>query len=134
MSALELELASVGITSHLAILNLSSAKERHSIVFSGRRWWNHTVVLSESLIDPISKLYLTYKNWRSTRMARTMTSLLGLFLLTFVVTGCQQGSNGEHQEADPPPSADASDLDVSDPSNMPAMDSPQAPKEDAPTE
>ena len=54
---LELELASVGITSHLAILNLSGTKERHSIVFSDRRWWNHTVVLSESLIDPISKLF-----------------------------------------------------------------------------
>ncbi len=66
-------------------------------------------------------------------MARTLTSLLGLFLLTFVVTGCQQGSNGEHQAADPAAEAAASNLDVSDPSNMPAMDSPQAPKEKSPT-
>ncbi|HIE95818.1 MAG TPA: hypothetical protein EYQ63_02110 [Fuerstia sp.] len=64
-------------------------------------------------------------------MTRTLTSLLGLFLLTFVMTGCQQDSNnGEHQAADPAPAGDASDLDLSDPSNMPAMDSPQAGKKE----
>ncbi|MEO1980858.1 MAG: hypothetical protein ABGZ24_10110 [Fuerstiella sp.] len=130
MSALDVEFASDGVTSLLAILIISGTKERHSIVFSDRRWWNHTVVLSESLMDPISKLYLTYKNWRSSTMTRTLTSLLGLFLLTFVMTGCQQDSNGEHQAADPAPAGDASDLDLSDPSNMPAMDSPQAGKKE----
>jgi hypothetical protein len=74
---------------------------------------------------PVRKLCLTRNIWRSTKMARTLTSLMGLFLLTFVAIGCQQPSDGEHQASDPP-AAEGSDLDMSDPSNMPAMDSPEA--------
>ena len=58
-------------------------------------------------------------------MARTLTSLMGLFLLTFVTIGCQQPSDGSHQNEDPAP-AEGSNLDVSDPKNMPDMDAPEA--------
>ena len=58
-------------------------------------------------------------------MARTLTSLMGLFLLTFVTIGCQQPSDGSHQIEDPP-AVEGSDLDMTDPANMPEMDSPQA--------
>lgn len=60
-------------------------------------------------------------------MTRALTSLLGLFLLTIVTVGCQKPSEGEHQEKDPPP-AEGSNLDLTDPSNMPDMDSPEASK------
>jgi|SaaInl4_100m_RNA_FD_contig_21_3919495_length_273_multi_6_in_0_out_0_1 hypothetical protein len=58
-------------------------------------------------------------------MARTLTSLMGLFLLTFVTIGCQQASDGSHQDADPP-AAEGADLDMSDPASMPEMNAPEA--------
>ncbi|MDA1230014.1 MAG: hypothetical protein O2856_04505 [Planctomycetota bacterium] len=64
-------------------------------------------------------------------MCRALGSIVGLFVLTFASVGCQKPSEGEHQKIDPPPAA-GSNLDLSDPSNMPAMDSPEA--QEAPAE
>ena len=60
-------------------------------------------------------------------MARTLTSLMGLFLLTFVTIGCQQPSDGSHQNfgSSQPVEGSDSGYDLIQ-SNMPEMDSPQA--------
>ena len=87
--------------------------------------WPWADAWADAWAVPVRKLCLTCKIWRSTKMARTLTSLMGLFLLTFVAIGCQQPSDGSHQASDPAP-AEGSALDLSDPSNMPDMDAPQA--------